>query len=263
MTPSLTVFSLNLRFGLADDGPNRWDYRKHLIPQLLNRYPADFYSFQEVNDFQVRALVNMLPGYRFIGQRQPAPAYWQNNIIFYHQDWSCIERHHFYLSPTPDIPSKFDDSRWPRQCTMGIFQQADRFLVCINTHFDFDETVQNKSARLILSRLSRLPITEPAVMMGDFNATPDDGCYRIFTGTSHQTHTGGNDKLDLPLFKDAYDRPFSSTHHGFTGRAAGAHIDWMLYRGKIEPGERMVIDDVFDGRYPSDHFPLFVRFHWV
>ncbi len=84
MTPtSLTVFSLNLRFGLADDGPNRWHYRKQLIPRLLNRYPADFYSFQEVNDFQARDIQAVLTDYRFIGQRQSAPSYWQNNIIFY------------------------------------------------------------------------------------------------------------------------------------------------------------------------------------
>jgi len=263
MTPSsLTVFSLNLRFGLADDGPNRWHYRRQLIPRLLNRYPADFYSFQEVNDFQARDIQAVLTNYRFIGKRQPAPSYWQNNIIFYHPAWRCTEHHHFYLSLTPDVPSKFDDSRWPRQCTMGVFQQADRRLVCINTHFDFKETVQERSARLIISRLSTLPITEPAIMVGDFNATPDDGCYQILTGTTPQTQPAGYDKSGMPFFEDVFEQPFPSTHHGFTGQTEGDHIDWVLYRGKIEPKERMVIHDVFNGRYPSDHFPLFVRFQW-
>ncbi len=165
----LTVFSLNLRFGLADDGPNGWHYRKRFFPLLLNRYPADFYAFQEVNDFQAADLQSILADYHFIGQRRSAPSYWQNNLIFYHGNWRCSEQYHFYLSQTPDVPSKFNDSKWPRQCTIGVFQRADRWLVCINTHLDFAENVQEESARLILSRLSKLVVTEPAVLVGDFN----------------------------------------------------------------------------------------------
>jgi len=99
-------------------------------------------------------------------------------------------------------------------------------------------------------------------MVGDFNATPDDGCYQILTGTTPQTQPAGYDKSGMPFFEDVFEQPFPSTHHGFTGQTEGDHIDWVLYRGKIEPKERMVIHDVFNGRYPSDHFPLFVRFQW-
>lgn len=262
MSPSgLTVFSLNLRFGLADDGPNRWCNRKTFFPLLLNSYPSDFYAFQEVNDFQARDLQAMLTDYRFIGQRDPAPSYWQNNLIFYHQAWRCTEQYHFYLSRTPDVPSKFDDSKWPRQCTMGVFQQANRWLVCVNTHFDFAETVQKKSARLILSRLSMLTVTEPAIIMGDFNVPPDGRCYHIFTKAPPEEKTTAIEPIEH-RFKNAFQPPFPATHHGFTGKTEGDHIDWVLYRGQIEPEKKVVLRDAFDGHYPSDHFPLFVRFQW-
>jgi endonuclease/exonuclease/phosphatase family metal-dependent hydrolase len=245
----LTVFSLNLRFGLADDGPNGWHYRKPFFPLLLNQYPSDFYAFQEVNDFQARDLQAFLSDYHFIGQRRSAPAYWQNNLIFYHRNWQCSEQYHFYLSRTPNIPSKFDDSKWPRQCTMGVFQQANRQVLCVNTHFDFTEKVQEKSARLILSRLSTRSVTEPTIIMGDFNTSPNSQCYRIFT-----EKTG---------FKNTFQPPFPSTHHGFTGKTDGETIDWILYRGPIIPDNSEVLLDDFDGRYPSDHFPLHVRFQWA
>lgn len=48
----IRLMSLNLRFGLAEDGPNHWRFRNRAYPALLNRYPCDFYLFQEANDFQ-------------------------------------------------------------------------------------------------------------------------------------------------------------------------------------------------------------------
>lgn len=256
----LTVFSMNLRFGLADDGSNGWPHRKRIVKQLLNHYSADFYSFQEVNDFQADDLQVILAKYGMTGQRRPAPAYWQNNLIFYHPDWCCTESHHFYLSNTPDVPSKFDDSKWPRQCTMGLFTKAGQGLVCINTHFDFKPGVQEKSARLILSRLNQMPNTLPVIITGDFNSTPDDRCFQIFTGALPEAEKSKSVKIDSPVFKSAFKPPYPSTHHGFTGNAQGGLIDWVLYRGEIEPKGVKIVEDTIDGRYPSDHFPLLAHF---
>ncbi len=248
----LTVFSLNIRFGRADDGPNGWTHRRHFFPRLLARYPADFYAFQEVNDFQADDLKAMLPAYRCIGQRLPAPDYWQSNIIFYRRTWQCAGQYHYYLSQTPEIPSKFNGSKWPRQCTMGVFQRAGRRVLCVNTHFDFTEKVRKKSARLILSRLPPLTDAEPAIVTGDFNASPGSPCYRIFTGNRGKGR-----------FENIFQPPFSATHHGFTGNTDGDAIDWILYRGPVSPIESEILRDTFNHRYPSDHFPLRVRFQWT
>ena len=86
---SVTVFSLNLRFGLADDGPNSWMYRKKSVELLVNRHASDFMSFQEANDFQTEFLKDVLQGYGCIGKRHPAPKFWQNNVLFYRHDWCC------------------------------------------------------------------------------------------------------------------------------------------------------------------------------
>jgi len=140
---------------------------------------------------------------------------------------------------------------------MGMFEKGCRKLICINTHFDFDAQVQTQSAELIIARLSRLPSGIPAVLFGDFNATPSDPCYQVFTGD----RPGCN--LPSSHFKDAFCKPYPGTHHGFTGKSSGSHIDWILYRGKIAPLGGRVIQDRFEGRYPSDHFPLWVSFRWT
>ena len=35
---SVSVLSLNLRFGLADDGPNAWEHRKESIVKLFRKH---------------------------------------------------------------------------------------------------------------------------------------------------------------------------------------------------------------------------------
>ena len=258
MIDTVSVLTLNIRFGLADDGANSWRFRKEALPALFKQHATDFMAFQEVNDFQADDLAGILEGYGQVGQRVPAPSFWQNNVIFYRRPWKCIHRDHFFLSPTPDIPSRSRESRWPRQCTLAMFERGLRRIICINTHFDFKETVQIESATLIMDRLSQLPSDIPAVLMGDFNAPPGTPCHRIFVTRSHASAAAGE-----PGFKNAFKAPFPPTHHGFSGVRIGEHIDWILYRGDLFLTHSRVIDERFNGRYPSDHFPLTAGFRWT
>ena len=240
--------SLNLRFGLADDGDNGWHYREKAYPALLKSYPADFHLFQEANDFQIAFLNRLLAKHRFIGQRNPAPDDWQNNVIFHHRKWRCMAMAHFYLSPTPETPSKFSQSRWPRQCTLGTFQHGSQCVTILNTHFDFENEVQCRSAELINRQVAGLGANWPIILAGDFNADAGSDCYAILTT--------GKDR-----FHNAFAPPYPGTFHGFRGTAQGTAIDWVLYRGKMSVHSARVIQQRFDGRYPSDHFPLVVRFN--
>ena len=251
-----SVLTLNLRFGLADDGANNWRYRKKGFQPFLEKYRTDFIGFQEANDFQIDFLHNILTEYNYIGKRSPSPSFWQNNIIFYHKKWHCTLYEHFFLSPTPSVPSRYRKSIWPRQCTIGLFKSASRQVICINTHFDFDASVQAKSAKLILHRLSHLPDDVPAILMGDFNAAPLSLCYNIFTGHDDTS------SVNAGFFKDTFEKPFMGTHHGFTGNTDGDHIDWILFRGNIKLIDSKLIKDTFKGIYISDHFPLQAQFVW-
>ena len=238
---NIHIIDLNLRFGLADDGPNSWTQRRRAYPELLKAWPADFYTFQEANDFQVEELAALLPEYSCIGRREPAPEDWQHNIIFYRRRISCLQREHFYLSETPDVPSQCPGSRWPRQCSLGLFELEGRRLLLATTHFDFDPDVQQKSARLIRRRLARHFGELPMILSGDFNAGFDSEASAVFT------ENGG--------FAHAFAPPADGTHHGFTGHSKGPAIDWILYRG-VELLQARRITRTFAGYYPSDHFPL-------
>ena len=198
---AFTVVTLNLRFGLARDGDNDWSRRRHLFPQFFEALPADFYLMQEANDFQVDQLQPLLADYACLGRRRPAPAFWQHNLVWYRRRWRCTARDHFFLSPTPDLPSRSRASRWPRQCTLGVFENAGQHLAMAATHFDFDDQVQEASAQAIRRRLARLAPAKAVVLAGDFNAQPDSAAHRVFTTADAAPEDRGG------AFKNAFEAP--------------------------------------------------------
>jgi len=249
-----SVMTLNLRFGLADDGPNSWRFRIKRLPKLFQAYPVDFIACQEVNDFQREDLCALLNDYDHIGRREPAPSFWQDNIIFFRKTWRVQNADHFYLSDTPDIPSRLPSSKWPRQCTMATFEKHSRSVTCINTHFDFLPSVQVYSARLIMRRLGERSHPLPAVLMGDFNAPFNAPPYRIFLGKNRPK------KPSTLTFSNVFKTAPCGTYHGFTGKPGKDCIDWILYTRGIAPETAMVVRDHVNGAYFSDHFPVVAKF---
>jgi len=249
-----SVISFNIRFGLADDGMNKWINRKHAVARLFQEYHADFISVQELNDFQIEFLDKLLPEYHYIGVHKPAPDFWQNNVIFHRNTVECINKQHFFLSETPYQPSKSWGSKWPRQCTIGQYKIGFSEFICINTHFDFKELAQRKSAQLIWRKITSHFQDVPAILMGDFNAEPDSKTYRWLTGQIDET-------MDtLPDFKETFQKPYPGTFHRFTGKPITGLIDWILYRGDLRLKKCLVIKDSFAGMFPSDHFPVMAYF---
>lgn len=253
----LVVMTMNLRFGLADDGDNGWVHRKSVVRQILGQYPAQFIGFQEVNHFQAEFLIKNLPSHNYVGWHNRGIKWWQSIMIFYDRSWTCLAHKHYFLSETPEIPSKLEGSKWPRQCVIGWFrapargqaesQAESREFIMVNTHFDFAPQVQKDSAALIMGFLSDFPRGLPLVITGDFNANPGSPAYEFFLRNG---------------FKEVFSNEAITTFHEFEGKETGRQIDWILFREGLAPDSPKVIKDSFSGRFPSDHYPLMCGFRW-
>jgi endonuclease/exonuclease/phosphatase family metal-dependent hydrolase len=246
---TLSVLSLNLRFGLADDGPNGWEFRKESVVKLFRTQATDFVATQEANNFQIDFLADNLPEYEYIGKRTPAPKFWQHNILFYRKPIVCKEDVHFFLSETPHVPSRSFESRFPRQGTLGLFRVSNRPFICIDTHFDFETSAQMGAARVIKAQLASFSADIATILMGDFNTTPESPCYRWLTGKEVEGKRGLN-------FQETFKKNYPCTVHHFTGKPNGDYIDWILYRGPIRLKACQPLQEPVDGIYPSDHFPV-------
>ncbi len=240
-----SVMSFNLRFGLADDKENAWESRKHLVADIFNTYPVTFIGFQESNHFQTRFLIDHLKGHHYIGWHNPSEERWQSNLVFYDATWKCLKSQHFFLSSTPDIESKMQGSKWPRQCVMGLFEKQGDQIIVTNTHFDFNALVQEKSAQLVCQFLSEFPKDCPVIITGDFNSNAQSLAWKTF---------------ELNGFNEVNADQHSTTFHQFVGKETGRHIDWILHRGDIRVLDRQVVCDNDAGQYPSDHYPVVASF---
>ncbi|GAB6146635.1 endonuclease/exonuclease/phosphatase family protein [Desulfocicer niacini] len=236
-----TVMTMNLRFGLAKDGKNNWFYRKNVLKQFLDLHQADFMGFQEANHFQMGFLQRQLKNHFFIGWHNLALQWWQSNGIFFRTAWRCLEQQHYFLSHTPKVQSKLSGSKWPRQCVIGLFENQGYMLIMANTHFDFDEPVQEESAQLVLSFLDDFPAGTPVIITGDFNASPGSAAYQVFKAWG---------------FSEVFENNYASTFHEFKGRDTQQHIDWILYRGPFRVTHREILTSTFNGQHPSDHYPV-------
>lgn len=237
--------TFNLRFGLADDGPNSWDFRKESVSCLFKTFLPDFICLQEVNPFQINFLTSVLHDFRYIGMYQPSSHKWQDNLIFFKKEWLCFKYDHFFLSDTPWKKSSFSGSQWPRQATYGVFRKNHHLFALVNTHFDFEAQVQEKSSALIVSSIKDKCPNMPVIVAGDFNADQNSSAHDIFMKSG---------------FMDPLSMGSGHTFHGFDGSGKGGRIDWIIYKGNLSPVSSEILSSAFGGQYPSDHFPVLAEF---
>ncbi len=135
------------------------------------------------------------------------------------------------------------------------------FLV-INAHFDhIGEQARLESARLIiqkareLSQSPRMPM--PVILMGDFNASTRTPPIQAF----------------LEHYRDAFEISKSppegpvSTFTGFVVKESGyrepeGRIDYVFVNERVDVMSYRAMDDIREGRYVSDHFPVLVEVVW-
>lgn len=131
-------------------------------------------------------------------------------ILYKDQDFKIIENSTFWLSPTPDVPSKGWDAALERIVTMVTFQSRlnpeIKFNI-FNTHYDHRGVeARRKSSQLIVDKMKNYN-DYPSFLCGDFNTEPNDEPYHILT------KAGFKDGKILIDKKSAYG--FVTTFTGF------------------------------------------------
>jgi endonuclease/exonuclease/phosphatase family metal-dependent hydrolase len=254
------VMSFNIRYDAASDGENRWEIRKDRVAGLMRWHGAHFIGAQEVLYNQLAYLSNSLKGYGYIGVgRDDGRIKGEYSCIFY--DSSRYERVRdstFWLSPTPDVISKGWNAAIKRICTYGLFRSKStgRMLWVFNTHFDhIGDTARLESARLILSRIEALNAGHgwPVVLMGDFNARPEQPPIMLLAS---RLSNARNVTVDPPYGS-------ADTWNAFRFDAPpDGWIDHIFVSSGIRVRKYATLTDSYDRKYPSDHFPVTADLTW-
>ncbi len=255
---TLRVMSYNIRYGTAQDGENHWDKRKQNLVTTIADFDPDLLGTQETLKFQADFIGQHLNGYTYFGRsRMKTPN--EHCGIFYRSDrFTWLAGGHFWLSQTPEIPESISwDSSLPRMVSWVLLsdnqQESAPPILFVNTHFDHRGSQARKhSAELIRQRIDALrglADNAQVIVTGDFNTAADSAPYQaLLRGNEHLVDT----------YRVAHPEPSQQegTFGGFRGETGGARIDWLLASPELKVLSAEIDRRQFDGRDPSDHFPV-------
>lgn len=271
-TIPLRIITYNVRYATSQPVAHErlWRERCPLLCAQLNfittGHPSAFICLQEplagqIDDIQA----HLGDGWSHIGSGRDdgrregefCPVFYQNAT------WRCEGAQTYWLSETPDKPSRGWDAALPRVVTVGSFTHRAHGgrVVVMCTHFDHvGEVARQKSAELILNLARRAgkggasPAADAVLLAGDFNSEPDDMAYRTMVAE-------GSGMVDL---RDAVP-PAARYGNDLTYTTFGepewwpSRIDFLFLGVPSEAKARTfgVLANRFDdGIYLSDHRPV-------
>ncbi|NWF88674.1 MAG: endonuclease/exonuclease/phosphatase family protein [Ignavibacteriaceae bacterium] len=254
------VMTYNIRYAGDEkvDGINAWSKRKDLVASMISFNHAEIVGVQEALLPQLNDLTDLLDGYSWfgVGRNDGIDKGEFSAILFKVDRFKLFEQSTFWLSETPDVPSKGWDAAFPRIVTWGKLRdlKTQKDFYIFNTHYDhIGETARNNSSKLLMKRISEIAQGFPVIVMGDFNTQDSTLAYQIITNTESNSTI-------------LFDAQFTNktTHHGshisFNGFGQSIEpdnkIDFIFTTSDIEVLQHGVIDEMVDGRYPSDHMPV-------
>lgn len=253
----VTVMSFNIRYGTAPDGDDAWPLRRENVFDVIRTAAPDVAGLQEVLAFQADELLEALPEYDLVGvgRDDGARGGEMAPILFHRKRFALADSGHFWLSDTPEeIGSRGWDADLPRIATWVLLKFRSNPLnevYVVNTHFDHrGEQARLESARLI-RRLTDSLSGRPILVIGDFNCAPGSAPHAVLT-----EDTGNNAHLRDTYVVLGYEERGAGTYHAFRGDVSGPRIDWILCNRRFDVLESRILRTAYDGRYPSDHFPV-------
>lgn len=246
----LRIASFNIRYGTAEDGEDRWERRRDLVLETIRGLDADLLGLQEALEFQVQELAQAFPRYSVIGLGREADGRGEQTALMLDRErFRVVRSGTFWLSETPEVvASRAWDAALPRICTWAVLfdSRSQVELLWMNTHFDHrGAKARAESGALIHSRLAEFP-GMPVVITGDLNADERSAPLAALRG----------DTL-VDSFRIVHPEAIEvGTFNRFTGKSDGEKIDYVLcgFEWKVE--DASIERRQFDGRFPSDHFPV-------
>jgi len=252
---TLNIATYNIRFDNPNDEGNLWSDRSPHLINLIKFHQMDIIGTQEGMHHQLEEMKEGL-GFPYIGVgRDRGDEAGEFSAIFYDPSkFRVLEENTFWLSETPDTPSKGWDAQFNRVCTYGKFKHdgMGTFYV-FNIHYDhMGQQAREESSNLLLKKIKVINIENlPVILMGDFNVTKDNPAYQTIAASpledSRKLSAGppigpkgtfNAFQWDL-LPENIIDHIFVSDH-------------FKIYRHGI-------LTDNYGKKYPSDHFPVMVE----
>ena len=253
----INVVTFNIRFNTENDGINAWPNRIEMVTGLLKFHETDLFGLQEALHGQILDVQKNMPGFEWFGVgRDDGEKGGEFSPIFYNKSkFILIESGTFWLSETPEKPSKGWDAALNRVVTWGKFKSkvTGKLFYYYNTHFDHrGDEARKKSAELITKKIREMADNSgyPVILTGDFNLTPEtEGIANI------RKYLRDSREISIaPPYGP------TGTFNSFDWNAPMKdRIDYVFVNEMVEVLKYAALTDSKEMRWPSDHLPVFAK----
>ena len=259
----IKVMSFNIRTKTSNDkGDNHWDSRKGACVALIKDQMPDILGVQEAQyNSQWTYLMDELKGVGYDGyglNRSDGKESGSGEVVGILYNTNVIKKIEvgtFWLSETPDKPSRSWGMSMNRTATWGLFEHiptGQKFFF-LNTHLplkndnlDDPETAKKEGMKLIEKKLLEYYEDYPLYLTGDFNVISTDP---VLDGVREFMR---NARTYAPV------RDTNPTVNGFGDTSSRKQIDHIYYSDYLKAVEYYTIMDEYNGiKYVSDHYPIY------
>ena len=247
----MRIMSFNIRCGNV--GNETWEDRIGIVSQTMLESEADSIGVQEATPEWMAALIeNTGDKYAFVGVgRDDGDNEGEYSSIFYLKDKYDIEDSGtFWLSETPDMVSFGWDAACRRVCTWAVLVNKESNLkyVHINTHFDHIGIAARKNSVDMIVNKAKEFTDVPVVFTADMNVVEGSENYKQF--------------VESDVFRDTkYLAPDTMNYCTYHDTKPEQHkdevIDYVMINKKFDAVSYKVVTEGIDGRFVSDHFPIY------
>jgi len=241
------IMSQNILFK-ENPSPNSIAERSERLKKLLQEYQPDIVGWQEFGNWNAYYHLFMSETYGITDDSNGVP-------IMYRKDrYTLVDTGKFYLSSTPEVPSKVEGSSGNRAGSWAFLKDklTDKQILVVSTHpcWTTDE-VREKEVTNLLNYLKDKINANITFITGDFNSTPESEPYNrvIEFGLKDSYHTAAKNLSSID-----YTCGFFTTFDP-------SRIDYCFHDDNSTALEYKILNEMYGG-FVSDHFGIVAKFEF-
>jgi len=240
----------------SDADEQKRDHRRSMVVKTIEQILPDSFGVQEATPEWMEYLEEAMPLYDSVGEGRDGGNQGEHSAIFYLKyQYKLLDSGTFWLSQTPDTPSKGWDAALNRICTWAVLKNrlTGKVYAHVNSHFDHKgATAIKEETKMILNFIRTEPALKdiPVVVTMDMNAESTSTPYKTMTSV---------------LTDSAVAAPDSNgyyTYHAFDPIASSKRkvIDYVFCNDGFQATVYRTVTKSIDGCLASDHFPVYADF---
>lgn len=250
-TQDVTVMTYNVY--IAGSGEKSPDNRAKYVLENIKRYSPDSFGLEEADEKWIERIADGMTDYLYVGHGREKDLGGEASPIFYLKDkYELVDSGVFWLSKTPEKPSRGWDAMMNRICTYAVLKDKETGFTYahFNAHFDHMGVIARMNSVAVVSeKIAEICPNIPVVFTGDLNdSEKSEMYYRILSTGLRDTKYSADVSVDTPTY-NGYSQS--------TEQSRPEPIDFIFTNDKALKVHSYSVDKtLYDGIYASDHHPV-------